>query len=103
MNVTVFAKKRQTKEGKTFYVYIGTLKKKDGTEESVTVKFREDCGQPDPKKCPVNIVFDKANANLSNRDFIREDTGEVINIKTLWINSWQEGGPYVDHSLDDFE
>lgn len=104
MNITVFSKKRQTRDGKkTFYNYIGTLKKKDGTEDTVAVKFREECGAPDPKTCPCNIIVDKGDANLSARDFVREDTGEVINVKTLWVNAWSNGAPYVDHSLDDYE
>ncbi len=103
MNVVIFAKKRTTKEGKKFYNYIGTLKKKDGSEDTVAVKFREECGAPDPKSCPCNILVNKGDANISSRDFTREDTGEVIVIKTLWVNAWKQGAPYVDHSLDDYE
>lgn len=104
MNVVIFAKKMQTKDGKkTFYNYIGTLKKKDGSEDTVSVKFREECGAPDPKNCPCNITVEKDRANISTRDFIREDTGEVITVNTLWVNAWTEGAPYVDHSLDDYE
>ena len=105
MNLTVFAKKRTTKEGKPFYTYLSTLTKKDGTELTTAVKFRDECGAPRPETCPVNIIVPKDNANLSSRDFTREDTGEKSKSYTLWVSSWELDAvnPFVDHSLDDFE
>ena len=32
MEITIFAKKRLTKEGKPFFSFLSTLKKKDGTD-----------------------------------------------------------------------
>ncbi len=103
MEITVFAKKRTTKENKIFYSYLSTLTKKSGEKITVTVKFRDECGMPKPEKCPTNIIVDKKNANLSSKEFVREDTGEVATSYTLWISAWDEGTPYVDNSLDDFE
>lgn len=103
MEITIFAKKRTTKEGKTFYSYISTLNRKDGTKQTVSVKFRDECGSPKPEKCPLNIKFEKMDANLSTNDFIRDDTGEVAKSFTLWISAWEQGAPYIDKSLDDFE
>lgn len=103
MEITVFAKKRRTSEGKEFPSFIATLTRKDGSAQTVQVKFREDCGTPKADKCPMNIKFDKRDANLSSRDYTREDTGEVATSYTLWVNKWVEGAPYIDKSLDDFE
>jgi hypothetical protein len=103
MKTTVFAKKRVNSEGKVFYNYLGKLRKKDGTELNVTVKFREDCGQPDWKECPMNIEFDKEFGNLVTTTYTHKETGELRERYTLWISEWHKGEEYVDHSLDDFE
>ena len=102
MEKTIFAKKRTSREGKKFYSYLSTLVNSDGVTIPVSVKFREECGSPNPNDCPMNIIFDKANANLTTREYIREDTGELANSFTLWISKWEKGSEYVDHSLDDF-
>lgn len=103
MEITVFAKKRMTQDNKPFYGYLATLTRKDGSKQTVSVKFRDECGQPKADKCPMNIRFPKSGANLSKREFVREDTGEVGESYTLWVNEWEQGAPYVDTSLDDFE
>lgn len=101
MEISIFAKKRQTKEGKTFYTYLTTLTNRDGVSVSAQVKFRESCAQPKPESCPRNIVFDKRDGNLSVREFTNEK-GETVVSRTLWISAWDEGSPYEDHSLDDY-
>lgn len=110
MEITLFAKKRNTREGKVFYNFLSTLTKKDGTQLVCTVKFRDEAGTPKPEQCPMNILVDKKDCNLATRKFQREvvqDTGEVVQETgesyTLWVSSWMPGGPYVDHSMDDFE
>lgn len=103
MQITVFAKKKSTKEGKIFYTYLTTLTKKDGTEEMIEVKFREDCGAPKAENCPMNVICDKADANISKKMITREDTGELYECKTLWISAWSEGDAYIDTSLDEYE
>lgn len=103
MQVTIYAKKRTTKDGKKFFSYLTKLRKKDGSEVSASVKFREDCGQPDPKDCPMNITFNKGDANFSSKEMVNEETGEVFISNTLWVNNWEEGERYVDTSMDDFE
>lgn len=103
MEITVYAKKRSTNEGKTFYSYLSTLTRKDGSTQSVSVKFRDECGSPKPEKCPMNVIIDKKDANLSSREFVREDTGEAAISYTLWVSAWTQGAEFVDHSLDDFE
>ena len=101
MNITVFAKKKQTKTGKVFFTYLTTLKKKDGTEDRMEVKFREDCGIPD--HFPINLILEKGDCNVSKKLKNREDTGEVFEVRTLWVNRWNEGEPYVDTSLDEYD
>lgn len=102
MKLTIFSKKRTTKEGKPFTSYISKLQKKDGSEVTASVKFRDDCGNPKPEDCPMNIVVDKKAANLASRTYTDSETGEVRESLTLWVTEWSEGEPYVDHSLDEF-
>ena len=101
MKTTIFAKKRTTDEGKKFVTYIGKLLKKSGEEISVSVKFKEECGQPKAENCPMNIIFPKETANLASREYTDEN-GDVHKAYTLWISEWKQGESYVDHSLDDF-
>lgn len=103
MQIAVFAKRRTTEEGKTFYSYLSTLTKKDGTKQTVAVKFRDEAGNPKPERCPMNVIIDKSNANLATREYVNEDTGEVCTSYTLWVSAWTEGAPYVDASLDDYD
>lgn len=100
MIVTVFSKTKQTKEGKKFTAYIGRLVKKDGTEMTAGVHFKDIDA---PKTCPCCINVEKKNANMQHRDYVREDTGEMSTTYDLWITAWAPGPEYVDHSLDDFE
>ena len=111
MEITLFSKKRMTKEGIAFYNFLSILTKKDGSQLVCTVKFRDEAGRPKPENCPMNILIDKSNCNLSTRKFTRQvtdpETGELSSEQgesyTLWVSSWLPGGPYVDHSMDDFE
>ena len=103
MNITIYAKRRTSREGKKFIVYVTRMTKKDGTTVGVKVKFNEDCPQPKPDQCPMNIVVDKEHANMSQQVYDREDTGEQAIAYTLWVNQWTEGEKFVDHSLDEFE
>lgn len=102
MELTIFTKKRTTKEGKTFNTYFSTLTRKDGEEVSVSVKFKEVCGAPDPENCPLNILVTKEDCNLATKDYTNND-GLIATSRTLWVNKWEIGSPYVDHSLDDFD
>jgi len=104
MQLTIFAKRGQSKDGKNFNIYLGRLVNKNtGEEVNVRVKFREDAGQPKPERCPMNIVVDKNDANLVTSTYTVEDTGEQRTRRTLWVSKWSEGAPYVDHSLDEYD
>lgn len=103
MEIAIFAKKRNGKDGKSFYSYLSTLPRKDGTTQTVAVKFRDEAGHPKPENCPMNILIDKENANIAKQSFVYEDTGEAGTSYTLWVSAWREGRPYVDTSLDEFD
>lgn len=102
MKITVFAKKRNTQEGKVFYTYIGRLTKKaTGEIITVQVKFREECGAPKHEICPRVIEFDKKDANYTEQQIPRDD-GSVILSRVMWISKWKDVGAYVDTSMDEF-
>lgn len=103
MQITVFAKRRQTKEGKTFFNYLATMVNRNGDEIPCQVKFREGAGQPKPELCPMNILFDKRDANFTTREYTDPNTAEVRKAHVLWVSQWEQGSDYVDHSLDDFD
>lgn len=107
MKALIFAKKKETKEGKKFYTYFATLTKKDGTEENVDCKFREECGSPKPESCPLYIEFDKEDANLATKKIKTVDevgNDKEVEVKKLWISKYQiSEEKYVDNSLDDYE
>ena len=91
MELTIFAKSKTTKEGKPFNTYFAKMTKKDGTELTTEVKFREECGAP--KKCPCNIIVDKKDANLAEKTISYEKDGvekEAIQ-RRLWVSAWKEG------------
>lgn len=105
MEITIFAKKRNTKEGKIFYQFLTTLTRKDGTTETMRVAFRDVDGntQPKPDSCPRNIQVERNDANVAISSYTDRETGEIKARKTLWICAWRDGTPYVDHSLDDYD
>lgn len=107
MQITIFAKKATTKEGKNFTRYISRLTKKSGEEVTVTVKFREECGSPSAEDCPLNILVENGDCNLSTRWYDSTDSnGEVVRREshTLWVSDWMRdtANPYEDHSMDEF-
>lgn len=102
MKFTIFAKKRTTKEGKPFTTYLTRLKRKDGAEECVQVRFTDGFA-PNQADCPLNIDVCRESANLSKKKIPTEDGEEVVS-KTLWIKEYDVSEEeYVDHSLDDYE
>lgn len=103
MKITVYAKKRQTEDGRTFYTFLTTIRKKDGTDLTSRVVFGEDAKPLKPDACPCNIEFDKINANMSYKSYTDKD-GNKQKSATLWIKEYTPSKDvYVDHSLDDFE
>lgn len=103
MELLIYAKKRKTKEGREFSTYLTTLKKKTGEEQTMGVRFRDECGSPSAKDCPMYINVDKSDANVSQKKFTREDTGEPGISYTLWISKWSKGREYIDTSMDEFD
>lgn len=101
--ITIFAKKRTTADGrKSFYSYLTTLTRKDGTPCTCGVKFAAPAEAPDPLDCPLNIVVEKADCNMSEENYTNSKTGEPSKGYKLWIKNYKAGSPYVDHSMDDF-
>ena len=98
--INVFSKKRTGKDGRSFYTYFGRLARKDGTELSVSVKFKDTYDCEVPLVFPTKIIFDKKDANLSKRTYETEDGNTAVGY-TLWLNRWEEN-PFEDDSLDDF-
>ena len=104
MKITVFAKKRQSKDGRTFYTYLSTLTKKDGGEIPCSVRFGKEIQAPKPELCPLNIIAEKSDCNLSKKKYFREETGEFFDSYTLWVNNYTLSEElFVDHSMDDIE
>ncbi len=106
MELTVFAKKRITREGKTFYNYLSKVKKA-GEEITVQLKFKKAYDQPKAEECPLNILVDKKDANFTSKTIhVKDDeTGEEkeYSKNVIWISDWKLGSEYVDHSMDDIE
>lgn len=102
MELTVFAKKRTTTEGKRFYTYLTQLTRiEDGEPVTVQAKFPEGLA-PKADDCPLNIIVDKEKANLAIKE-IETENGEITS-RTLWIKEYRISEiPYEDTSLDDYE
>lgn len=103
MEISVFAKKRTTADGrKTFFSYLTTLTRKDGTPCVCSVKFTAPAEEPEPFDCPMNIRVNKADCNMAKERYTDKHGEEKTSYK-LWIKRYESGSPYVDHSLDEFE
>lgn len=101
MRITVFAKRRTTKEGKKFFAYLTTLTRKDGSTVNASVRFQS---PPSPEDCPLNIDIDRVNANLATKCATSAKTGESTKYYTLWVKNWQPSAEvWRDKSLDDFD
>lgn len=103
MEITIFAKKRTTADGrKTFFSYLTTLTRKDGTPCTCSVRFAAPAENPDPLDCPCNILVEKDDCNMSQELYTDKKTGEERTSFKLWIKNYKPGSAYVDHSMDDF-
>ena len=101
VQLTIFAKKRNTKEGREFTSYLTRLTRKDGTVQTMSVKFKDVEG-PGLEECPMNIQIEREDMNVSKKDYLNDDGETLINY-TLWVKAWKEGSPWIDASLDEFE
>ena len=102
MLLTIFAKKRNTKDGKPFATYLTTLTKKTGESIVAQVKFGAGCPQINSADCPMNIDVDKKECNYSEKKI---NAGEETKIsRTLWVKNYSVAEiPFEDRSMDDFE
>lgn len=101
MEITIFSKRRTSKDNKTFFQYLTTLTKKDDTTEVLRVCFRN-VDAPKPESCPRNIIVERDNSNIATRHYTDNSTGELKTSRTLWVSAWEPGTEYIDHSLDDY-
>lgn len=100
MEITIYAKNKKTAEGRSFRIYLSRLtNKRTGEVVPVRVNFKE--GLPLPTVFPVNIVVQKKDANLAETHY-RDDEGEERVARSLWVNAYEMGNPFEDHSLDDY-
>lgn len=114
LTLTIFAKKRKTKDGRDFKTYFTTLP----NGEKVKAKFRRECGEPGQFPCNIDLTQD--GCNLSTEEYNRKvvdnkvdpATGEVVGTeiaeeitqaKVLWISAWAYSAEeYRDSSMDEF-
>ena len=104
MKTTVFAKKVKMNDGKTFFTFVTSLEKKDGSKQYMNVMYSGDDKNKkfDSEDCPLVIEFDKANANISSTTYTSKE-GEERKRYTLWLKDYTVSEEkYVDHSLDEF-
>lgn len=102
MEITVFAKKRNRKDGKTFFSYLARLTKKTGEVITATVRFRDTAPVMKPETCPCIIIVDKTNCQFSSK-LITADNGKEYISNTLWIADYAKSDkPYIDTSMDEF-
>lgn len=104
MKTTVFAKKVKTNDGKSFFTFVTSLPKKDGTSQYMKVMYsgKDKNKSFDSDSCPVVIEFDRKNANISTTIYTTKE-GDKRNCYTLWIQDYKVSDEkFVDHSLDDF-
>lgn len=102
MKIAIFAKEKQSHDGRKFTAYTARLTRKStGEEFAVSVKFRESCGSPTKDECPCYIEAPKEACNLAKREYVDTVTGEVKEAFTLWVTSWTPAGEFIDNSMDD--
>lgn len=104
MKTTVFAKKVKTNDGKSFFTYVTSLEKKDGSKQYMKVMYsgKDKNKSFDPETCPVVIEFDRDKANISTTSGTTKD-GKEWKRYTLWLKDYTVSEEkFVDHSLDDF-
>lgn len=102
MRLTIFAKKRTTKEGKPFSTYLTTLTKKSGESIVTQVKFSTECVQINPLNCPLNIEVEKKDCNYSEKKITAGEETKIS--RTLWVKNYSVAKiPFEDTSMDEFE
>lgn len=104
MKTTIFAKKIKTKDGKTFFNFVTTLEKKDGSKQYMKVMYsgKDKNKSFEPDMCPLVIEFNKDDANISTTVYTSNE-GEEKKRYTLWLKDYKiSDEKFVDHSLDDF-
>lgn len=101
MQLDIYSKLKKGSDGRSFRIYLSRLtRKSDGEQIPVRVCFQE--GQALPTSFPCTILVEKSDANLSDKTYTTSD-GETRKSYTLWVDKYEPGPPFEDHSLDDYE
>lgn len=101
MKLTVFAKNVQKKDGKTFTKFLTRLTRKDGTEETVEVKFTQATKTLTANDCPC--IINATHCNLAKQSGTNAESGVAWESKKLWVSAWETTNEvYRDTSLDDY-
>lgn len=104
MNLTIFAKNKETKDGKKFVEYSTHIQRRDGTEQFAIVKFTRGTSVPRQEDCPLNVIINKEDASLAKKAWVSAD-GEKHGMNyTLWVDEWTPDteNPFRDTSLDEY-
>ena len=111
MKLNIFGKE-MSYQGKRFNTYFTRLTNTaTGETKSFNVKFRQSCGEPEMNECPCIIEVPREKLNLTEKVIYDKETEEPVydeegNLKhsrVIWISQWSMVGPFIDHSLDDWE
>lgn len=111
MQMNIFGK-LVSHEGRSFATYFTRLTNKNtGETRSFNVKFRQEAGQPDISDCPCIIEVPREKMNYQEKVIYDKETGDPVvdeagGVKisnNIWVSKWSMIGPFVDHSLDDYE
>ena len=100
ITISIFVKKIKKNDGGDFNKYLSTLTRTDGSKFGVEVKF-SGCSPIPANKCPCNVTFERANANLDTNPYDDPETDETKIGYILWLKEYGTPTPFVDHSLDD--
>ena len=111
MQMNIFGK-TVSYEGRSFTSYFTKLTNKNtGEIKTFNVKFRQEANQPDIFDCPCTIEVPREKMNLQEKAIMDKESGlplvdengEVKISRNIWVSQWSMVGPFIDHSLDDYE
>lgn len=99
MNVSVFKRIVQGRNGISFPVYTAKLTKKTGENVFARCHFNKSCKIPE--SFPTVIKVEQGDANTSTTTYTGKDGAEHEQLH-LWIKNYSSEEHYIDHVLDDF-
>ena len=95
MEITIFRKVKEDSNGRKFNSHFAKIK-----GEFYDVRFVESKGAKEPPECPCNIEVQPGQVSIKTRQLTEgKHAGETF--KTLYVYSYGNGSPFVDHSADE--